>query len=564
MTDSFRLFGLCFVLTVLTICSHGDSVRPSKITSEVIQQDLSNATLTISYEKTNTAGKTETIVLYEGPYQSEYKPEEQITEPIEVTISLRLSKHGNPMTINTVIGNGSDVHFTYNEKLNPQHRFSLVGTANRVINPVNKFSVMGDLSFLNVDLDGSTTVLLSAIIVDDDGNRDGKLWGPVLVKDNSFLIEGDVVRATSATLQIRGNYTTRVPLILEPHGAYTVNRLGSQIEEISITGGLGYHDTLIESWQQNVNYIALVEAYSTEYRKFLKEQKSGLRDPTPSYGERNDVSKEVTRTVAPAEGCESVQLPKVEGPIPTQRTPKYVELQAKTQEFRNEILKEIADGDGDRWVRFLAYEMHPYKSNDYDSMIAVLSSLAKEFSDKFVEEYFAPRIKNLEQASIVAKNDAKLIPGQKVPNFTLASFDGYEVTLYDQLVLNDMVLIDFWAVWCGPCIAAFPELKTLRDKYTDETFEIVGVSIDHTLEKWKEGVEEYSLPWINLGEAQGWEGPVSTMYGLTNLPKNFLVDSQGCLHKKDIRPAELKEFLEARYIPIDALAEPKDEPEGTG
>ena len=82
MTDSFRLFGLCFVLTVLTICSHGDSVRPSKITSEVIQQDLSNATLTISYEKTNTAGKTETIVLYEGPYQSEYKPEEQITEPI--------------------------------------------------------------------------------------------------------------------------------------------------------------------------------------------------------------------------------------------------------------------------------------------------------------------------------------------------------------------------------------------------------------------------------------------------------------------------------------------------
>ena len=564
MKDSFKLLGLCFVVTLLTICSQGDSFRPSKITSDVNQQDLSNATITISYEKINVAGKSETIVLYQGPYQSEYKTEEQISEPTEVTIALRLSKRSKPMTITTVIGSGSDIHFTYNDQLDQPDRFLLVGAANQVMNPMNRFSITGDLSFLNIDLDGSTTVTILGTIVDDEGNRDGKVWGPVLVKDNSFLIEGDVLRATSATVYIRGNYNTRVPLILEPHSEYTVDRLGNQTQEISITGGLGYHDTLIESWQQNVNYIALVEAYASEYGKFLQEQKSGERDPIPNYGELFGVSEDRVANVAPAEGCESVELPKVETPIPTLRAPKYVALQSHTFEFRNEILKEIAEGDGDRWGRFLAYEMRPYERDDYDSQVAVLRSLANEFNDKFVEKYFTPRIKSLEQASIVAKNNAKLIPGQKVPDFTLANFEGYEVSLYDTLAHNDMVLIDFWAVWCGPCIAAFQQLKELRSQYTDETFEIVGVSIDATIEEWKEGVEKYSLPWVNLGEAQGWEGPVSTMFGLTYLPKNFLVDSQGCLHRKDIRPAELKEILEARYSPSEAKAVPMDKPEGTG
>lgn len=563
MKDSFRFLGLCFVVTLLAICSHGDSFRSSKITGEVNQQDLSNATITISYEKTDAAGKRETIVLYQGPYQGEYKPEEQITEPTEVTIALQLSKRSEPMTITTVVGSGSDIHFTYNDQLDPPDRFLLVGAANQVMNPMNRFSVTGDLSFLNIELDGSTTVSLIGIIVDDDGDRDGKLWGPVLVEDNSFLIEGDVLKATSATLYIRGNYTTRVPVILEPHSDYTVDRLGNQTQEISITGGLGYHDTLIESWQQNVKYIALVEAYAAEYEKFLLEQKSEERDPTPYYGELFGVSEDRVANVAPAEGCESVELPKIKAAIPTPRAPKYVALQSNTFEFRNEVLKEIAEGDSDRWVRFLAYEMHPYERDEYDSQVAVLRSLAREFNDKFVEEYFTPRIKSLEQASIVAKNNAKLIPGQKVPNFTLANFDGYEVSLYDTLAHNDMVLIDFWAVWCGPCIAAFPKLKELRSQYTDETFEIVGVSIDATIEEWKEGVEKYSLPWVNLGEAQGWEGPVSTMFGLTHLPKNFLVDSQGCLHRKDIRPSELKEILEARYGSSDAIAEPKDKPDGT-
>ena len=109
-----------------------------------------------------------------------------------------------------------------------------------------------------------------------------------------------------------------------------------------------------------------------------------------------------------------------------------------------------------------------------------------------------------------------------------------------------------------------PAIANVHTAYTDEDFEIVGVSIDSTMEDWIGGVDEHELPWINLGEVKGWEGPVSTMYGVSAIPKGFLVDSQGCIYKKNIRPAALKEFLVDRYGMDESLEEPEvesDEPE---
>ena len=125
------------------------------------------------------------------------------------------------------------------------------------------------------------------------------------------------------------------------------------------------------------------------------------------------------------------------------------------------------------------------------------------------------------------------------------------------------MLIDFWASWCGPCIADFPELKKLYAAYEDEDFEIVGVSIDSKKEDWIEGLEEHKLPWTNLGELKDWQGPVTTSYGVMGIPMGYLVDSQGCIYKKHVRPAALKEFLVNRYGMDESLVEPDPETEDT-
>ena len=535
--------------------------------------DLSNATLTISHETTNAEGESETVTLFEGPYQEDFTTEIEMTEPTKVKIALRITEDSDPMTITSVVGTGSDIHFAYIDELGTRDRFWLVGATNQVMNPQNKFSVSGDLSFLDIDLTHTTSVDLHAVFYDEKGKRQGKQWGPLVVKDNSFLIEGDVDRPIIAQLYVNGGHNTYTTIVLEPQSELVIGKLGDQTQEISTTSGSGYHAMLVESWQQNDEYIALIEAYATEYDQYLKRREAGEPEPEASDDEDSEAaesqsdtedsadSENLVESVSPAEGCDDAVVQESEIADSSYSPPKYYSLHSKALDIRNEILIEIAESDSDPMARYLAIDMRPYDWRDYASQLAVLRPLAKEFDENFVASYITPKIADYEKMLVVVQNDEALIPGQKVPDFALANYDGDEVELYDLLGENDLVLIDFWASWCGPCIADFPELKKLHTAYTDEEFEIVGVSIDSSMEDWIGGVDEHELPWINLGEVKGWEGPVSTMYGVSAIPKGFLVDSQGCIYKKNIRPAALKKFLVDRYGMDESLEELEVEPD---
>ncbi|MCY3541338.1 MAG: TlpA disulfide reductase family protein [Gammaproteobacteria bacterium] len=145
------------------------------------------------------------------------------------------------------------------------------------------------------------------------------------------------------------------------------------------------------------------------------------------------------------------------------------------------------------------------------------------------------------------RNDKQLVPGQKVADFTLTSLDGEAVSLTDVLRQNDIVLIDFWASWCGPCIASFPKFKELRDTFGPEGFEIVAVSIDREREEWEDSSAKHEIPWLNLGELESWHGEVAIKYGVHFVPKSYLVDSNGCILQKDLPTTSLEEVLRSQY-----------------
>ena len=589
MKNLSKILGLICITTMVVLNSQADALLAYKITGEFIfiepagdeepsepeappraPIDLSSAVLTISFETTNEEGAAETVTLYEGRYEEDFENVGEIAEPTEIKLSLQVSENSNPMTIKSVVGTGSDVHFAYIDLVGPRDLFALVSTTNQVVNPDNKFSVSGDLSFLDDDPTKSRTVEISAVVYDDEGNRQGKRWGPVFVKDNTFLIEGDVGRPTKAKMFIRSgdnSHSTIATVMIEPLSDFVVGKLGDQIQELSVTSGSGYHAKLIESWQQSEEYIHRIEAYANEYHQYNKRRETG--EPEPKVAEEevtektdND-SKDNTDAAAPAEGCEDAVVQEIDIPDLSFSPPKYISLRENARDFRNEILQEIVEGDNDRWARFFAINMSPYDVLDYASQLAAWRSMATEFSDKFVVANITPYIEVLETTLASIENDEKLIPGQKVPEFTLAHYDGEDRSLYSLLADNDMVLIDFWASWCGPCIADFPELKKLYAAYTDEGFEIVGVAVLDTKEDWKGSVAEHELPWINLGETDEPEGPVATLYGVSAIPKGFLVDSQGCIYKKNIRPAALKEFLVDRYGMDESLEEADEKSEDT-
>lgn len=105
-----------------------------------------------------------------------------------------------------------------------------------------------------------------------------------------------------------------------------------------------------------------------------------------------------------------------------------------------------------------------------------------------------------------------------------------------------VVLVDFWATWCGPCIAEIPNVLEQYEKYHDKGFEVIGVSLDDDLDALKSFVETKKIPWPILfekPEGAGWRHPLATKYGISGIPTVILVGRDGKVISLDVRGEKL-------------------------
>ncbi len=106
-----------------------------------------------------------------------------------------------------------------------------------------------------------------------------------------------------------------------------------------------------------------------------------------------------------------------------------------------------------------------------------------------------------------------------------------------------VVLIDYWASWCPPCIAELPNVKKLYEAYHDKGFEVLGINLDDTPEKANYEIERMELPWPSLfsenESERGWEHPMAVRYGITGIPVAILVDREGKVVSMTARGANL-------------------------
>ena len=541
--------------------------------------DLSDAVLTISHEVINDEGEVETIILLEEHFDGTFDYEGAIDAPTEAKITLKVSEDLEPMEIDTVIGTGRDINFALLDNPGPDDGFTLLGTSSYVLNQDNKFTITGDLSFLGDDVERTMLMFYWDKIGADGESRRSSV--DVVTYDNLFVIEGDTSIPQIADLYVIGSHIPgfflTLDVVLEPQGKYTVSQLGDLSEEIGVSSESGYHALLIDSWQQHEDYLALHKNLELDNEWLQELIRTGAEDsdseitdyekPADSADDKAEVVA-VSTTPEPAEGCEDAVAETEEKVTQTKAVVKHQALTSKISAMKRDLdnrrsraIKTIAESHKDPMARYLAVRLNPWGRRDYAPRISILQELETVMEEEFVSVHITPLIGRMEQAAIKASNDTRLIVGQRVPEFSLANYDDEDVVLFDLLGDRDMVLIDFWASWCGPCIADFPELKKLYAAYNDEGFEIVGVSIDDNMEDWKEGVEEHDLPWVNLGELKDWGGPVAVSYGVSAIPAGFLVDSEGCIYKKNVRPAALKEFLVDRYGMDESLEEPEVETE---
>ena len=134
----------------------------------------------------------------------------------------------------------------------------------------------------------------------------------------------------------------------------------------------------------------------------------------------------------------------------------------------------------------------------------------------------------------------KRLPGQKFHNLEMADTAGVMHNLSEYVSKGNYVLIDFWASWCGPCIASMPALKEIYNTYSSKGLQIVGLSFDNKHENWVDAINRLELPWIHLSDLKGWESIASEVYGVRSIPEMILISPNGEIVAIGLHGAELE------------------------
>ncbi len=129
--------------------------------------------------------------------------------------------------------------------------------------------------------------------------------------------------------------------------------------------------------------------------------------------------------------------------------------------------------------------------------------------------------------------------GQKAKEISLT--DAKENKLNLSSLEGKVVLLDFWASWCGPCRRAFPDLKNIYSKYQSKGFEIYGISLDRDKNDWKKALKEDQTSWLHVIDPIG---SIVGIWDITYIPNTFLLDKTGKIIAINPSPEQLETWLQ--------------------
>lgn len=166
-----------------------------------------------------------------------------------------------------------------------------------------------------------------------------------------------------------------------------------------------------------------------------------------------------------------------------------------------------------------------------------LDSITSKFAPEISKSEYVVKLKELVQ------EQKKTAVGALAPDFTMNDTEGKPIQLSS--LKGKIVLVDFWASWCGPCRQENPNVVKLYQQYHSKGFEILGVSLDKTKEDWLKGIKDDNLTWIHVSDLQFWQNAAARLYGVNAIPQSFLLDKDGKIIGKGLRGEQLaKKLLE--------------------
>ncbi|MDO8999440.1 MAG: TlpA disulfide reductase family protein [Bacteroidota bacterium] len=197
----------------------------------------------------------------------------------------------------------------------------------------------------------------------------------------------------------------------------------------------------------------------------------------------------------------------------------------------NDMMAEKIMKNCDKYASIMAIQ-----GMDPEKYAEVYKKLDSELCKKF------PSDKNVKTFHEVLNKMLSTTSGQEAPEIILPTPDGKDLALSS--LRGKIVLVDFWASWCGPCRKEMPNVVKAYAKYKDKGFEIYGVSLDQDKGRWVEAIEKDGMTWPQVSDLKYWDSYAAKLYAVEGIPYTVLLDKEGKIIGKNLRGADLEKAIE--------------------
>jgi len=210
----------------------------------------------------------------------------------------------------------------------------------------------------------------------------------------------------------------------------------------------------------------------------------------------------------------------------------------------NAIIASNKNAKPDDLAQVLAVKASLYVQafNDYDNAAQTVMQIQADYPQTETGSHAGEMLSDLRQMQAKYLAQVALQTGRAFPDFAAKSLEGRDVALAQ--FKGRVVLVDFWATWCPPCVAELPNLKAAYEKYHDKGFEIVGISLDQSEATLRNFLTARAIPWTQIFDGKGWESSLAQKYGVDVIPTMYLLDADGKIAGSNLGGMSLEEDLE--------------------